>query len=74
MPPMLIRYSQLYGLRATAVETIKNYPKFWEGKGKGIYLFPKFCKRFSTDNQKEKRPRDSGVFKIVKRIVFLFFV
>jgi hypothetical protein len=49
-------YLPIFGLWATAVGTIKNYPNFWEGKGKGIYLFPKFYTEFSTDNQKQKRP------------------
>lgn len=35
-------FNQLFGLVAGADKTIKNYPKFWVGKGKGIYLFPKF--------------------------------
>jgi hypothetical protein len=36
MPPLLIHKSRQGGLWATAVETIKNYPHFWVGKGKGI--------------------------------------
>jgi len=60
MPPLLIHKLPNFGLWATAVEAIKSYPNFWEGKGKGIYLFPKFYMEFSVDNQKLKDPEESG--------------